>query len=116
MASWAGIVLPFGAQFIYSEFFCHYSLLPSFVFIFLLMMPAMIWRLRKSYLASVAASVGLFFWVVWENHIQCVSDKGPFVGGLGPLYLLVLGLFTSLVLGWVFGWLDRRFLMKNTTP
>ena len=81
---------------------------------FLLSIPAMIWLMKKSYLASMAASVGVFFCVVWENHIQCVSEDGPFVGGLGPIYLIVLGLFISVILGLIFGWIEKRFLTNST--
>jgi hypothetical protein len=110
IASWVGLTLLLGAQLVYGEFFCHYSFLASSTLMVFLSIPATIWLVRKRYLASLAASVGMLFWVVWENHIQCVSEEGPFVGGLGPIYLLVFGLSTSLALGAIFGWLDRRYL------
>lgn len=108
IVSWTGIFLPMATHLFYAEMFCRYDFFPSFIFICFLLLPAIIWQLRKSYIASIAASVGLLFWVVWENHIQCVSEDGPFVAGLGPIYLLVFGLFSSLVLGWFFGWIERK--------
>jgi hypothetical protein len=107
---WLGFSLPLVAQLIYSEFFCHYSFLATLALMFLLSIPAMIWLMKRHYLASIAASGSIFFWVVWENHIQCISEAGPFVGGLGPIYLLTLGLSTAWALGILVGWLDRRYL------
>lgn len=113
IASWLGISLPIVAQLIYSQLYCRYSFLASIIFMLFLSMPAIFWMIRNSYLASFAASIGVLFWVNWENYIQCISEEGPFVGGLGPIYLFVLGLTTAMILGNLFGWLDRRFLIVH---
>ena len=108
IACWVGLALPLGAQLIYSQYFCQYALLPSIAISLFLVIPALVWKLRKYPLASIAASLTVFFWVLWENYIQCISKEGPFVAGLGVIYLLVFGFATSLVSGLLVEWLEKR--------
>lgn len=100
--SWLVVVSGPSVQAGYSIFVCHYpSWYRSSLFACALSIPALIWQLRRVYWSAIAASTGLLFWIVQTNHIQCVSDEGPFVGGLGPVYLLVFGLTTSITLGFL---------------
>lgn len=93
---------------IYGVLVCRYTFSGPLVLAFLLLTPAVIWQLLERYCAACVASLALIPWVVWENHIQCLSDAGPFVGGLGPIYVILFGLFTSVIVGTIFSFVDRR--------
>lgn len=114
VAGWVGLTFPLLAQLIYSKFFCHYALLPTVVLSLLLIVPALVWQLRKYHMASLVSVLTVLFWVVWENQIQCVSTEGPFVGGLGVIYLLILGVGTSVISGLLAEFLERRMHRKRS--
>lgn len=100
----AAILIVLGTQAVYSAAYCGYSLSRSLIFTLLLLSPAGLWLIFRRNAACIAACAGLLPWIIWENHIQCISDSGPFSGSFGPLYLIVLGGLSSIVVGFV-GWL-----------
>lgn len=107
--AWLSVFSPLLIQMVYSKLYCNHALLPSSVPVLIVSLPTIIWLMRKRYIPTVAASAGAAISVIWENHVQCISQNGPFVGGLGPIYLLIFGLLGSSIMGFIAGWVSRRF-------
>lgn len=108
------IALSLAAEIVYGVAVCKYTPLGPLIMAAMLLVPSAIWHIRRRYAAAAIAATGLLPWIAWVHHIQCVSDVGPFVGGLGPIYLVVGGLVTSTVLGVVaYFILDRQMAPRN---
>ena len=108
VASICAVIMPTVVQLSYGYFYCRYSLVASFAFGVFLSLPPIVCLLMGRYFACITAAGGITCWVVWENHIQCASENGPFVGGLGPIYLLTFGWATAIVLGILVAWFERN--------
>jgi hypothetical protein len=113
IAGWVAIIFPLTLNTIYGQFFCKYGFLPIVFLSVLLVVPALIWQFRGYHIAAFWAGLSVLGWIAWANHHQCISDAGPFVGGLGVLYLLFFGLSISITAGLCAEFSERYFRKRH---